>query len=259
MEITLTDKVALVTGAAGDIGNAMARHIALAGGRIVLWDLQNASDARPQIEKVRETGRPVHYAVVDIQDRAAVDAAMDDTLERFGPLDIVCANAGIGETAPFLEASQENWQKHINVNLTGSFSVGQAAARHMVANKTEGRIIFTSSWVAEIPWPEITSYAVSKAGVNMLMKQMARELAPYGIRVNAIAPGIVQAGMAGRLLATDAAYAKRTSRVIPLGEPGTPEELAQAVVYMASPQGAYMTGQVLVLDGGCSLFQFDRE
>jgi NAD(P)-dependent dehydrogenase (short-subunit alcohol dehydrogenase family) len=158
---------------------------------------------------------------------------------------------------PFLEITQESWQRQIDINLTGAFNVAQAVARKMVVAKTGGVVIFTSSWVAEIPWPEITAYAASKAGLNMLMKQMARELAPYGVRANAIAPGIVRAGMGGRQLREEPQYAARVAKVIPLGEPGTPVEIAQAVVYLAGPQAAYMTGSILLLDGGCSLFQFD--
>jgi NAD(P)-dependent dehydrogenase (short-subunit alcohol dehydrogenase family) len=147
----------------------------------------------------------------------------------------------------------EVWQRHLDVNLTGSFHVCQSAARKMVAMKTEGRIILTSSWVSSIPWPEITPYTVSKAGVDMLTKQMARELSPYKIRVNAIAPGIVMAGMAGKQYAEEPQYRARADRVIPLGA----AEIAQAVVYLSSPATAYMTGTIMVLDGGCSLFQFD--
>ena len=161
------------------------------------------------------------------------------------------------EAKPFLEIPQDNWQHHVDVNLTGTFNVGQATARQMVKAGTQGRIIVTSSWVADIPWPENTAYNTTKAGVNMLMKQMARELAQYGIRVNAVAPGIVKAGLAGKQLRDEPQYAARVSKVIPLGEPGTPTEIAQAVVYLAGPMTAYMTGSVLLLDGGCSLFQFD--
>jgi len=127
----------------------------------------------------------------------------------------------------------------------------------MVRQGKGGRIIFTSTWVSAIPWPEITAYTASKGGLNMLMKQMARELAPHKILVNAIAPGIVKAGLAGRQLVEEPQYAARVAKVIPLGEPGTPEEIARAVVYLAGPHTAYMTGSILTLDGGCSLFQFD--
>ena len=172
-------------------------------------------------------------------------------------LDIVCSNAGIVEAQPFLELSGDNWQNHLDINLTGCFNVCQSAARKMVAAGTKGRLILTSSWVGSIPWPEITAYTVSKAGVNMLVKQMARELAAHGILANAVAPGIVDAGLAGRQLREEPQYAARVAKVIPLVEPGSPEEIAAAVVYLASPQTAYMTGSILTLDGGCSLFQFD--
>ncbi len=249
----LENNVALVTGAAGDLGEAMALYLAQAGANVIMWDIVAEADAQERIATVRATGGNVQYAQVDVCDRVAVDAA----IAAMGQLDIVCSNAGIVNAQPFLETTQENWQHTLDVNLTGCFNVCQSAARKMVADGTKGRIILTSSWVAQIPWPEITAYTVSKAGVNMLMKQMARELASHGILVNAIAPGIVKAGLAGRQLREEPQYATRVAKVIPLVDPGTPTEIAEAVVYLASPQTAYMTGSVLTLDGGCSLFQFD--
>lgn len=250
----LTDKIALVTGGIGDLGNAMAVQLAQAGARVVVWDLPDEQAAAPRLSLLQ--GRSL-YQQVDVSQRAQVDSAIQAILKEFGSLDIVCSNAGIVNSAPFLQISQENWQKHLDINLTGCFNVGQAAARVMVERGIKGKIIFTSSWVAQIPWPEITAYTVSKAGVNMLVKQMARELAVHGITVNAVAPGIVKAGLAGKQLVEEPQYAARVARVIPLGEPGTPQEIAQAVVYLASPHTDYMTGSILTLDGGCSLFQFD--
>lgn len=249
----LSNQVALVTGAAGDLGNAMAHHLAKAGASVVMWDIKSEAEAGDRVKTVRAAGQPAHYRQVDVRDRAQVDAA----LAMIDRIDIVCSNAGIVEAQPFLEVTQENWHNHLDINLTGCFNVCQAAALKMVAEQTQGRIILTSSWVGNIPWPEITPYTVSKAGVNMLTKQMARELAVHGIRVNAIAPGIVKAGLAGRQLREEPQYAARVAKVIPLGDPGTPDEIAEAVVYLASPQTAYMTGSILTLDGGCSLFQFD--
>lgn len=249
----LTNQVALVTGAAGDLGHAMAYHLAQAGASVVMWDIKSADEAQDRVDSVKSVGTVLDYVQVDVRDRQAVDAAMNSLTD----LDIVCSNAGIVEAQPFLDISQENWQNHLDINLTGCFNVCQSAARKMVADNTQGRIILTSSWVAQIPWMEITPYTVSKAGVNMLTKQMARELSEHGIRVNAIAPGIVQAGLAGRQLREEPQYAARVAKVIPLGEPGSPTEIAEAVVYLASPQTAYMTGTILTLDGGCSLFQFD--
>lgn len=255
--MTLAGKVALVTGGLGDLGNEMALHLAQAGATVALWDLRSKEDAAERVQRVTNAGGRVLYQQVDIADRGQVDATVKELVEELGGLDIVCANAGIVEAMPFLDIPQDNWQKHVDVNLTGTFNVGQATARQMVKAGTQGRIIVTSSWVADIPWPENTAYNTTKAGVNMLMKQMARELAQYGIRVNAVAPGIVKAGLAGKQLINEPQYAARVSKVIPLGEPGTPTEIAQAVVYLAGPMTAYMTGSILLLDGGCSLFQFD--
>ena len=249
----LQGKTAIVTGGAGDLGNAMARHLAQQGAHVVIWDIVPAAQAAAAIDKVRQHDAQVTYAQVDVRDREAVDSA----IESLPQVDIVCSNAGIVDAQPFLKISQAKWQEQLDVNLTGCFNTCQAAARRMVADGTRGRIIMTSSWVAQIPWPEITAYTVSKAGVNMLVKQMARELAGHGILVNAVAPGIVKAGLAGKQLHEEPQYAARVAKAIPLGEPGTPEEIAAAVVYLASPQTAYMTGSILTLDGGCSLFQFD--
>ena len=255
--MNLSGKVALVTGGLGDLGNEMALHLALEGASVAVWDIKNKAEAKERIQRVEFAGGKVLYQKVDISNRKQVDAAVTALVEEFGGLDIVCANAGIVEAKPFLEIPQDNWQRHLDVNLTGTFNVGQATARQMVKAGTQGRIILTSSWVADIPWPENTAYNTTKAGVNMLMKQMARELAHYGIRVNAVAPGIVKAGLAGKQLREEPQYAARVSKVIPLGEPGTPTEIAQAVVYLAGPMTSYMTGSVLLIDGGCSLFQFD--
>lgn len=249
----LKGKTAIVTGAAGDLGQAMARQLAENGAHVVMWDIVARAEASDAIGRVRAHDAEADYAEVDVRDRTAVDEAIAN-LPR---LDIVCSNAGIVDAQAFLDLSQANWQNHLDINLTGCFNVCQSAARKMVADGTKGRIILTSSWVGSVPWPEITAYSVSKAGVNMLVKQMARELAAQGILVNAVAPGIVDAGLAGRQLREEPQYAARVAKVIPLVEPGSPEEIAAAVVYLASPQTAYMTGSILTLDGGCSLFQFD--
>jgi NAD(P)-dependent dehydrogenase (short-subunit alcohol dehydrogenase family) len=255
--MSLSGRVALVTGGVGDLGNEMAFHLAREGAAVAIWDIKNNAKAKDRVQRVKSNGKKVLYQKVDIRNRKRVETAMDILINELGGLDIVCANAGIVEARPFLEITLESWQRHIDINLTGSFNVGQVAAQRMVKAGTKGRIIFTSTWVASIPWPEITAYTASKGGLNMLMKQMARELAQYGIRVNAIAPGIVKAGLAGRQLKEEPQYARRVAKVIPLGEPGTPVEIAQAVVYLAGQATEYMTGSVLLLDGGCSLFQFD--
>ena len=240
-----------VTGAAGDLGGAMALELASRGAVVAMLDRVPQAEASDRIAAVSAVGS-CSYGQVDVTDRAAVDAA----LAAVEPLDVAIGNAGIVEAAPFLEVSQAQWQTHLDVNVTGCFNVGQAAARLMLERGTRGQIIFTGSWVGEIPWPEISAYSVSKAGVRMLARSMARELAGRGIRVNVVAPGIVMAGMARRQYETDPDYARRASVVIPLGEFGTAEQIAKATAFLCSPDADYMTGSVLLVDGGASLFQF---
>jgi NAD(P)-dependent dehydrogenase (short-subunit alcohol dehydrogenase family) len=240
-----------VTGAAGDLGGAMALEVARRGAHVTMLDRVSEAEASDRVAAVSASGS-CSYRQVDVTDRAGVDAA----LAAVEPLDVAIGNAGIVEAAPFLEVSQEQWQAHLDVNVTGCFNVGQAAARLMAERGTRGQIIFTGSWVGEIPWPDISAYSVSKAGVRMLARSMARELAQSGIRVNVVAPGIVMAGMARRQYETDPDYAKRASVVIPLGELGTAEQVAKATAFLCSPDSAYMTGSVLLVDGGASLFQF---
>jgi NAD(P)-dependent dehydrogenase (short-subunit alcohol dehydrogenase family) len=124
-----------------------------------------------------------------------------------------------------------------------------------VARERPGKIIFTGSWVGDVPWPDISAYSVTKAGIRMLARSMARELAQHGIRVNVIAPGIVFAGMARQQYETDADYARRASTAIPLGEFGTAEQIGKAAAFLCSPDSDYMTGSVLLIDGGASLFK----
>jgi len=240
-----------VSGAAGDIGGAMALELARRGARVTMLDRVSETEASGRIAAIAAAGR-CSYQQVDVTDRAAVDAAFAE----IDPLDVAIGNAGIVEAAPFLEVSQEQWTTHLDVNATGCFNVGQAAARLMAERETGGQIIFTGSWVGEIPWPEISAYCVSKAAVRMLARSMARELAASGIRVNVVAPGIVMAGMARHQYQTDPDYARRASVVIPLGEFGTVEQVAKATAFLCSPDAEYMTGSVLLVDGGASLFQF---
>jgi len=240
-----------VTGAGGDLGAAVGLELAGRGSVVTLLDRASEAEASERVAAVRAAGSCA-YRQVDVTDRAGVEAA----LAAVEPLDVAIGNAGIVDAAPFLDVSQAQWQSHLDINLTGCFNVGQAAARLMAERGTRGQIIFTGSWVGEIPWPEISAYSVSKAGVRMLARSMARELAARGIRVNVVAPGIVMAGMARRQYETDPDYARRASVVIPLGEFGTAEQIAKATAFLCSADADYMTGAVLLVDGGASLFQF---
>jgi len=242
-----------ISGGAGDIGSAMAAELIRHGASVTLLDRKSESEAAEWVERASAHG-PVGYRQVDVTDRAAVDAA----LASLAPLDVAIANQAIGWGIPFLDLTQEQWQAHVDTNLTGCFNIGQAAARLMVNRGNGGRILFTGSWVQEVPWPEISAYSATKAGIHMLAKSMARELAHHGIRVNVIAPGIVYAGLAKHQMETEPQYARRVRNIIPLGNLQTPEDIAQATTFLCSSASSAMTGTVLLVDGGASLFQFDE-
>lgn len=249
---TSSPQTAVITGGLGDIGSAICRDLAKDGYDLVVIDvIDEKSGAEKAATFVSETGQRVDYYRADQTDQRAVK----DVLSRHPQIDVVVITAAIVNAQPFLDIDLGAWEKQIQVNLTGSFIVAQSAAQQMVASQCAGHVIFVSSWVSERPWPEISAYSVSKAGVNHLMRQMALELAALGVRANAVAPGIVLAGLAKHQLETEPAYAARVATAIPLGTLQTAEDISQTVRYLASPAASSMTGTVLTIDGGCSLGQ----
>jgi len=244
-------RFAVVTGGAGDIGSEIARQLAAEEWEVWILDIVDNDRGEAKARDISTSRSSVHYVRADQRDPVAMDSALA-TPPR---VDLLVVTAATVVAQPFLEIDVENWSKQIDINLTGSFVASQSAARRMAKDKVKGHIIFVSSWVANRPWPEISAYSTSKAGVDQLMRQIALELAPLGIRANAIAPGIVKAGLAKGQLENEPAYAARVATAIPLGELQEAEDVAQAVVFMASPKSSTMTGSVLTIDGGCSLGQ----
>jgi NAD(P)-dependent dehydrogenase (short-subunit alcohol dehydrogenase family) len=256
MASSLDRKHIVVTGGCGDIGRAMAVELVNRGARVTVFDIQEppktlSSDVNLFLAGL-ETGM-ITFTRVDVSNRADVRTA----LTEIAPFDAVIGNAGISQAAPFLDVTDEQWQHHQDVNLNGNFYLGQEAARIMVERGDGGVILFTGSWVQEVPWPEIAAYSASKAGLAMLMRTMALELAPHNIRVNVIAPGIVAAGMAKHQMDNEPQYARRIANVIPLGRLQTPEDVARAAAFLCSDDASYMTGTTLLVDGGASLFQYN--
>jgi NAD(P)-dependent dehydrogenase (short-subunit alcohol dehydrogenase family) len=255
MSTSLEGKHIVVTGGCGDIGRAMALELVDRGARVAVFDIREPAPSGAEdadaFRQALEDG-DISFSQVDVSDRSAVRSA----LERVTPLDAVIGNAGISESAPFLEITDEQWRRHQDVNLTANFYLGQEAARLMIARGSGGTILFTGSWVQEVPWPEIAAYSASKAGLAMLMRSMALELAPHNIRVNVVAPGIVAAGMAKYQMDHEPQYARRITNIIPLGRLQTPQDVARTAAFLCSDDAAYMTGATLLVDGGASLFQY---
>lgn len=247
----LSGRRVVITGAAGDIGAAIARTLLDAGAVVTGADIKTVEAAGPLLDELRAAAGSgaFDYQILDITSRDAVDAFFSGA----EPPDVVIANAGIVESAPFLEITSEQWQRHLDTNLTGTFNVTQAAARAMVAAEQPGHVIVMGSWVQSKAWPEIAAYSASKAGIHMFARTAALELAEHQVRVNVIAPGIVNAGLAARQLATEPQYAARVKSAIPLGSLQTVEQVADAAAFLCSDHASYMTGSVLLADGGCSL------
>jgi glucose 1-dehydrogenase len=241
-------KVALVVGAGGGIGGAGAEALAREGASVFCTDSDGAS-AEATAARVRAAGGRVVGAALDVRDRAAVDAAIVAVVREFGRLDIVLESAGIAHRLNFLEVDAATWGRVIAVNLTGMFHVGQAAARQMVRQGGGGSIINVTSQLAEVARPERAAYVASKGGARSLTHAMAVDLAPHDIRVNAIAPGPTLTGLT-RANYTDAQARRATEAMIPLGRLGQPDDLAGAVLFLASEESRWVTGSTVTVDGG---------
>lgn len=243
---------AVVTGGAGDIGSEIALSLSKDGWEVFLFDIQDEAAGRAKAAEIAgRSGGRVHYRVVDQCNQNQVGAA----IKELSDLSLMVVTAATVQAQPFLEIELKAWQRQLDINLTGSFIASQAAAQRMAKDRVRGHIVFISSWVATRAWPEITAYTASKAGLEQLMRQIALELAPLGIRANAVAPGIVKAGLAKHQLETEPAYAARVATAIPLGELQTAQDIAGTVAFVASSAAATMTGSVITIDGGCTLGQ----
>ena len=241
-------RVGLVTGGVGDLGYASAKKMVEMGLDIVLLDIREDNQ---RVEALRERGARVLFLQADVSDRGAVQTALERVWAEFGRLDVCMCNAGISMNVPFLEYTVEEWNQHMDVNLNGYFHVTQEVAKRWVAADDKGKIIFTGSWVQDVPYKLIAPYCVSKAGVWMLARCAALELAPHGITVNAIAPGIVEAGLTARELKDFPEFREEFMSLIPLGRIQQAEDVADVVGFLVSEASDYLTGTTITCDGGC--------
>ncbi|GAB5468413.1 MAG: SDR family oxidoreductase [Rhodospirillales bacterium] len=242
----MTDSpIALITGAAQGIGFACAEALGETGAKLVLVDIK-ADGVKAAAEKLPGEPLAIHC---DMGDRAQIAALFDRVEATLGPVSILVNNAGIAAPADFLEVSPEQFQRVIDVNLTGTFLALQRAAKTMVAKGIEGSIVNMSSINAVVTIPAIAAYCASKGGVMQLTKAAALALAPHNIRVNAVGPGSIDTEMMAGVNANPEAMKVLMSRT-PLKRPGTAREIANVVTFLTSDKASYITGETIYVDGG---------
>lgn len=258
MALRLLNRNALITGGASGIGRATAIRFAEEGANVAVAD-RNLAAAENVAGEVRKLGRKAVAIQVDTSDEAQVDAMVARTVRELGGVDILVAAAGIsharygeegrGEPAPLSAKPLADWKKVLSVNLDGVFLCDRAVAREMAKAGKGGRIINISSGAAKIPTPGAGEYAVSKAGVWMLTKVLAVELAPSKITVNAIGPGFINTPMTANMQQSGE-FMQRLLHRVPLGTMGEPVDVANTALFLASDEGRYYTGSILHPDGG---------
>ena len=252
VQFGLGGRVVIVTGGSQGIGEACARRLVGDGAAVALWDVADAAGAALVAELVAAGGRAL-YCHCNVAIKGEVDAALAATLAAFGTVDGLVNNAGIFKASAFLDITEADWDAVIAVNLKGSFLVGQAVARVMVANdegRGRGAIVNMSSVNGTLTIPSIASYNASKGAINQLTRVMALSFADRGVRVNAVAPGTIATELAlNAVLTSDEAKARIMSRT-PMKRLGQPGEIADVVAFLLSDASSYMTGEIVVVDGG---------
>lgn len=241
----LKDKVALITGGARGIGRAIALTFAREGADIVVADV-NLEIAQKTASEIESLGRKALALEMDVTNYDLVEAGINKILDKMGKVDILVNNAGITKDNLLLRMSQADWDAVINVNLKGTFNCIKAVSRPMVKQRS-GRIISIASIIGLMGNPGQANYAASKAGIIALTKTVAKELASRNINANAVAPGFIQTEMTAKL---SEEIKQKMLEAIPLGKLGTPEDVANVCLFLASQESSYITGQTITIDGG---------
>ena len=243
----LEGRTALVTGGSRGIGRGIAIELAREGADVAVNFRRDEEAAQVTVAEIERLGRRAIAVQADVAEWPAVEAMVARTLEAFGDLDIVVANSGVASrTQTVWDTDIDHWHKVLGVDLHGAFYTCRATAKRLVEQR-RGSIILVSSIGADVCAPMGAPYYVAKAGVNALTKVLAKECAPAGVRVNCIAPGLIETDMGTRLMK---AYGDVLISGIPLGRPGQPEDVGRAAAYLASDDAAFITGKILRIDGG---------
>ena len=255
--LDLKDRIVLITGGCGAIGRVIVGELAAHNARVAVNDIIDEATAAEILAEADPSGQRTAYFQANTSQAADVKTLFDRIADQWGLPDVVCCHAGMVDAHPVEQYPLEGFDQLIDVNLRAAFVTAQEISRRWKAAATPGHLIFTTSWVQDVPWPEITPYTTSKAGLKAMMRGYARELAADGVRANAVAPGIVAVGLAKRQWDTDPSYKARAQKAIPLGFMQPPETVAHAFLYLCSDMAQYTTGSVLLVDGGCSLYPMD--
>jgi glucose 1-dehydrogenase len=259
MQISLKGQVAIVTGASSGLGAGAAKGLAASGAAVVINYHSQPEPAQKLAEEIIAAGGQAIAVGADVSDEQDVEKLFAETLKAFGRVDILVANSGLQKDAPIADMTLKDWNTVINVNLTGQFLCARAALRQFAkqdirpdVSRARGKIIHMSSVHQVIPWAGHVNYAASKGGVDLLMRSIAQEVGEQRIRVNSIAPGAIRTAINTK--ATEGDAEKKLLELIPYGRVGEADDVANAVVWLASDASDYVHGTTLFIDGGMSLY-----